>query len=71
MIQKYDVVRLRSRLSLSQEKFAEKLGVSVSSVAKWETGWHKPRGLSLRMTKSAPIGGWDKVNTIIERAERP
>jgi len=48
MIQKYDVVRLRSRLGLSQEKFAEKLGVSVSSVAKWETGWHKPRGLSLR-----------------------
>jgi len=50
MIQKYDVVRLRSRLSLNQEKFAEKLGVSVSSVAKWETGWHKPRGLSLRVT---------------------
>ena len=48
MIQKYEVVRLRSRLDLSQEKFAEKLGVSVSSVAKWETGWHKPHGLSLR-----------------------
>jgi len=48
MIQKYDVVRLRSRLGLSQEKFAEKLGVCVSSVGKWETGWHKPRGLSLR-----------------------
>ncbi len=48
MIQKYDVVRLRSRLGLSQEKFAAKLGVCVSSVGKWETGWHKPRGLSLR-----------------------
>ncbi len=48
MIQKYDVVRLRSRLGLSQEKFAEKLGVCGSSVGKWETGWHKPRGLSLR-----------------------
>ena len=48
MIQKYDVVRLRSHLGLSQEKFAEKLGVSVSSVAKWESGWHKPRGLSVR-----------------------
>jgi len=51
MIQKYDVVRLRSRLGLSQEKFAEKLGVCVSSVGKWETGWHKPRGLSLRALK--------------------
>jgi len=48
MIQKYDVVRLRSHLGLSQEKFAEKLGVCVSSVTKWETGWHKPRGLFLR-----------------------
>jgi len=48
MIQKYDVVRLRSRLRLNQEKFAEKLGVSVSSVGKWERGWHKPRGLSVR-----------------------
>jgi len=47
MIQKYDVVRLRSRLGLNQEKFAEKLGVSVSSVGKWETGQHKPRGLYL------------------------
>ncbi len=48
MIQKYDVVRLRSRLGLNQEKFAEKLGVSMSSVEKWETGQHKPRGLSVR-----------------------
>ncbi len=48
MIQKYDVARLRSRMGLSQERFAEKLGVSVSSVGKWETGHHKPRGLSLR-----------------------
>jgi putative transcriptional regulator len=48
MIHKYDVVRLRGRLGLSQEKFAEKLGVSVSAVGKWETGQHKPRGLSLR-----------------------
>jgi len=48
MIQKYDVTRLRSRLGLNQEKFAEKLGVSLSSVEKWEQGQHKPRGLSLR-----------------------
>jgi putative transcriptional regulator len=48
MIQKYDVVRLRSRLGLNQEKFAKKLGVSMSSVEKWETGQHKPRGLSVR-----------------------
>ncbi len=48
MIRKSDVARLRAHLDLSQEKFAKKLGVSVSTVGKWETGLHKPRGLSLR-----------------------
>ncbi len=48
MIQNHDVVGLRSRLGLTQEKFARKLGVSVAAVGKWEQGLHKPRGLSLR-----------------------
>ena len=48
MFRKHDVVRLRTRLGLTQEKFAKKLGVSVYAVGKWETGLHQPRGLSLR-----------------------
>ncbi len=48
MIQKDDVVRLRTRLGLTQEKFAKKLGVSVWIVSNWERGLNKPRGLSLR-----------------------
>ncbi len=48
MFRKSDVARLRAHLDLSQEKFAKKLGVSVSAVGKWEAGLHKPRGLSLR-----------------------
>ncbi len=48
MIQNHDVVRLRTRLGLSQEKFAKKLGVSVWTVGSWERGLNKPRGLSLR-----------------------
>ncbi len=48
MIRKSDVARLRAYLGLSQEKFAEKLGVYVSTVRNWERGRHKPRGLSLR-----------------------
>ena len=55
MFRKSDIARLRAHLDLSQEKFAKKLGVSVSTVGKWETGLHKPRGLSLhaldRLTK--------------------
>ncbi len=48
MIQNYDVVGLRVRLGLSQEKFAKKLGVSVFTVSTWERSLNKPRGLSLR-----------------------
>ena len=48
MFRKSDVARLRAHLDLSQEKFAKKLGVSVSIIGKWEAGLHKPRGLSLR-----------------------
>jgi DNA-binding transcriptional regulator YiaG len=48
MFRKRDVVRLRTRLGLSREEFAKKLGVSASIVEKWERGLHKPRGLSLR-----------------------
>ena len=48
MLRKHDVGRLRTRLDLSQEKFAKKLGVSVWTVSNWERGLSKPRGLSLR-----------------------
>ncbi len=48
MIQNHDVVGLRTRLGLSQEKFAKKLGVSVFTVSTWERSLNKPRGLSLR-----------------------
>ncbi len=48
MIRKSDVARLRAYLGLSQEKFAQKLGVSVTTVVNWERGRHKPRGQSLR-----------------------
>ncbi len=47
MFRKHDVVRLRTRLGLSQEKFARKLGVSVFTVSTWERSLNKPRGLSL------------------------
>ncbi len=48
MIQNHDVVGLRARLGLTQEKFAKKLGVSVFTVSTWERSLNKPRGLSLR-----------------------
>ncbi len=47
MFRKHDVVRLRTRLGLTQEKFAEELGVSTSIVVKWERGSHKPSSINL------------------------
>ncbi len=42
-----DIRRLRARLGMTQEAFARELGVSVSTVQKWEGGRARPRGLYL------------------------
>jgi DNA-binding transcriptional regulator YiaG len=42
------ITKLRTRLRLTQEGFARELGVSVSTVQKWESGRARPRGLYLR-----------------------
>lgn len=39
---------LRSSLGMSQEAFAQHLGVSISSVRDWEQKRRKPRGLYAR-----------------------
>ena len=43
-----EIKRLRTRLGLTQEGLARELGVSVSTVHKWERGRARPRGLSVR-----------------------
>jgi DNA-binding transcriptional regulator YiaG len=40
--------RLRARVGLTQEGLAHTLGVSVSTVQKWEGGRARPRGVYLR-----------------------
>jgi len=42
------VRQLRDRLGLSQEKLAAKLGVTFTSVNRWENGKAKPSPLALR-----------------------
>jgi len=39
---------LRQRLNLTQERFADEVGVSVITVHRWETGQSSPRNLSLK-----------------------
>ncbi len=42
------VKRLRSELRLTQEKLAQKLGVSFSTVNQWENGRRRPHPFLLR-----------------------
>lgn len=39
---------LRQRLQLTQEQFAQLLGVSVQTVQRWEQGVRKPSRLALQ-----------------------
>ena len=42
-----DVRQLRGRLGLTQEQFADRLGVSTITVHRWESGQSRPRQLAL------------------------
>lgn len=36
------IKKLRNKMLLTQSEFAKELGVSIASVARWETGENKP-----------------------------
>lgn len=42
------VRRLRQKLKLTQRQFAERLGVSVPSVYRWENGVTQPSSMAVR-----------------------
>jgi putative transcriptional regulator len=42
---------VRQRLGLSQERFAAEIGVSFSTVSRWENAHRKPSPLSLRAVR--------------------
>jgi putative transcriptional regulator len=43
--------RLRSNLNLTQEQFAAKVGVTFSTVNRWENGKSKPSPLAMRQVE--------------------
>lgn len=59
MAKELDVSRLvrtlRDRLSLTQEQFAGKLGVTFTSVNRWENGRSKPSPLALKQIETLVI----------------
>lgn len=48
-----DVVRVRNRLGLSQNKFARLLGISENTLQNWEQGRRKPAGPAKVLLKVA------------------
>lgn len=62
------IYTLRTRLGLSQEELAEKLGVSRQSVSKWETGQSVPD--LEKIIKLADLFGVS-VDELVREEERP
>jgi putative transcriptional regulator len=44
-----EIKQARESLEMTQEEFAEKIGVSVQTVRSWEQGFRKPGALSLAL----------------------
>ncbi|MGQ0536805.1 MAG: helicase-related protein [Methanobacteriota archaeon] len=52
------IKRLRGKLGLTQERFAERMGVSFASVNRWENGQTRPSGLAWqRILRAEQLGG--------------
>lgn len=46
-----DIKNIREQLVLTAEELAQKLGVSVTTVSRWETGRHRPSKLAKHRLK--------------------
>lgn len=53
---------LRLKLNISQEELAKKLGVSFSTINRWETGKFEPTKLS----KARLLNLLEKCNVVVE-----
>lgn len=57
---KEEIKELRIALHLSQEKFAQEIGVTLNTINRWENGYMRPNQLAIRaiqMVKAKYNGG--------------
>jgi putative transcriptional regulator len=54
-----DVVRIRTRMNVSQNLFAHYLNTSPSTVQKWETGAKKPGAIAAKLLRVVEKHGLD------------
>ncbi len=62
-----DVRLVRDRFGLTQENFAQMLGISLSTLQSWEQGRKKPAGparLLLQIAAKHPEAVWDTIQKV-------
>lgn len=60
------ILKLRSRLGLSQEKLAVNLGVSFNTVNRWENGRSKPSPMAMKLIEQQVRNLGDEGKDLIE-----
>ena len=55
-----DIKKVREQLGLTAEELAQRLGVSVTTISRWETGRHKPSKLARNRIKEVVDQRQDK-----------
>ena len=58
---------IRGRLGLTQEKFAAKLGVTLSTINRWENGRTRPSPLAMQRLRELVAGLGEKGNDLLVR----
>ena len=69
-----EVRTLREQFGLSQDKFAQLVGISVATLRNWEQGRRKPEGparVLLRVASLHPEALLDVVGAYATKAKRP
>lgn len=61
------VKQIRSRLGLTQEKLAAKLGVAFPTVNRWENGRVRPSPLALRTLRDVLVDMGDRGTDLLAR----
>jgi len=63
-----DIRDVRAELGLTQEKLAKRLGVSVTTISRWERGAHKPSSLAIWQLRKLQHAALEHDRTVRARA---
>ena len=61
------IIQLRQTLGLTQEKLAQKLGVSFPTINRWENGRSKPSPLALKQIEDLLQGLGDQGKQLLKQ----